>query len=239
MSSLRQHFKRIKEIVDWSWTLAILCMAGYITLGQLVQLYWAMVFFGGLAASFGLFYDFSCEQLAELNATEDTYKLQKAFATSAFAEDLLRGFANRNPEVTNQFPKFIQLRNQVSNIKATSDTRIKQKINRPTQTPFNRSSQPPSRKAAQPTTSFSEPAEQSQPPQKNSFQPPYQKPTQPTTPSSPLLKKPQSAENIATQRKISLDKYKIILNKSDYTYVKPHLRKGHWVKGHYRRKPTR
>ena len=61
-------------------------MVGYISLGQLAQLYWAMVFFGGLAASFGLFYDFSCKQLQMLNIqlkrstnyTEYKYKLQKA-----------------------------------------------------------------------------------------------------------------------------------------------------------------
>ncbi|MBE9106342.1 hypothetical protein IQ229_15790 [Nostoc cf. edaphicum LEGE 07299] len=86
-------------------TLAILCMVGYITLGQLAQLYWAMVVFGGLAGSFGLFYEFSCEKLADLNAIEDIYKLEKVIATSALAQDLLGKFAHRNPEITNQFPK--------------------------------------------------------------------------------------------------------------------------------------
>ncbi|WP_448266200.1 hypothetical protein [Nostoc sp. DSM 114159] len=115
MLSLRQHFQRIKEIVDWSWTLAILCMVGYITLGQLAQLYWAMVVFGGLAGSFGLFYEFSCEKLADLNAIEDTYKLQKVIATSALAQDLLGKFVHRNPEITNQFPGFVLVKPHLRN----------------------------------------------------------------------------------------------------------------------------
>ncbi|MCM0592768.1 MAG: hypothetical protein HEQ19_28205 [Gloeotrichia echinulata CP02] len=238
MLSLRQHFQRIKEIVDWSWTLAILCMAGYITLGQLAQLYWAMVFFGGLAASFGLFYDFSCEKLAELNAIEDEYQLNKAFAASALAQDLLRKFADRNPEIPNQFPDFIQLKNQVSNIKKSSADRIKQRINRPTSARPNRSSQPSSQKPAQPTTPSSPPRKQPQPPQINSFQPPFQKPAQPTTPSSPPPKQPQPPQQRATESKISEEEYRRIVNQRDYTYVKGYLRSGHWVRAHYRRKPN-
>ncbi|MFM6134033.1 MAG: hypothetical protein ACKPCP_07650, partial [Sphaerospermopsis kisseleviana] len=118
MSSLRQHFQHIKEIVDWTWTLAIMCMVGYISLGQLAQLYWAMVFFGGLAASFGLFYDFSCEQLAALNYLEDSYQLQKAIAAAAVAQELLCKFHNRNPEIANRFPQLIQIKNQVIQIRA-------------------------------------------------------------------------------------------------------------------------
>jgi hypothetical protein len=120
MSSLRQHFQRIKEIVDWSWTLAIMCMIGYITLGQLAQLYWAMVFFGGLSASFCLFYDFSCEQLEMLNIqlkrsnyTEYKYKLQKAIDELDLVQDVFRKFDYRNPEVASLFPEFVQLRNYV------------------------------------------------------------------------------------------------------------------------------
>ncbi len=120
MSSLHQHFQQIKEIVDWSWTLAIICMVGYITLGQLAKLYWAMVFFGGLAASFGLFYDFSCKQLEILNVqlkvsnyTEYKYKLQKAIDELDLVQDIFRKFDHRNPEVASRFPEFVQLRNYV------------------------------------------------------------------------------------------------------------------------------
>ncbi|MBD1932769.1 MULTISPECIES: hypothetical protein [Cyanophyceae] len=44
MSSLRQLSQRIKYIRNWSFTLAIICTFGYLTLGQIVQLYWLMVF---------------------------------------------------------------------------------------------------------------------------------------------------------------------------------------------------
>jgi len=112
MSSLRQHFQRIKEIVDWSWTLALTCLVGYITLGQLAQLYWAMVFFGGLAGSFGIFYEFSCEKLAELNSLDD-YQLKKADLSAATTQKLLGEFARRNPEVAQQ-PLFVQAQEQVT-----------------------------------------------------------------------------------------------------------------------------
>jgi hypothetical protein len=120
MESLRQHFQNIKEIVDWSWTLAIMCMVGYISLGQLVQLYWVMVFFGGLAASFGLFYNFSCKQLEILNFqlkrsnyTEYKYKLQKAIYKLDLVQYVFKEFDQRNPEVASRFPEFVQLRNYV------------------------------------------------------------------------------------------------------------------------------
>ncbi|MBD2391988.1 hypothetical protein RI030_07920 [Aphanizomenon flos-aquae NRERC-008] len=121
MSSRRQYFQHIKEIVDWTWTLAIMCMVGYISLGQLAKLYWAMVFFGGLAASFGLFYDFSCKQLQMLNIqlkrstnyTEYKYKLQKAIDELDLVQDVFREFDHRNPEVATRFPEFVQLRNYV------------------------------------------------------------------------------------------------------------------------------
>lgn len=239
MLSLRQHFQRIKEIVDWSWTLAILCMVGYITLGQLVQLYWAMVVFGGLAGSFGLFYEFSCEKLADLNTIEDTYKLQKVIATSALAQDLLGKFVHRNPEITNQFPAFHQLRYQVSNIRATSAAKFKQRVNQRTKTPSQTSSQPPSQKAAQPTPPYAPPKKEAQPPLKKATQPQPQKPVQPTPPYTPPKREAQPPLKKATQRKITLEEYGRILNQSDYEYVKAHPRNGHWVRGYYRRKRKR
>jgi hypothetical protein len=210
MSSLRQHFQHIKEIVDWTWTLAIMCMVGYISLGQLAQLYWAMVFFGGLAASFGLFYDFSCEQLAALDYLEDSYQLQKAIAASAFAQDLLHKFHKRNPEIANRFPQFIQVKNQVSQIRATSSNKFKQQVNRQTQTPPRSSYQAPTKKPVQPTSS---------------------PPTTPSQPHHPFKK--------ANEKTITPEEYRKISNKSDYVYVNSYLRNGHPVSGHYRRKPKR
>lgn len=142
MSTLRQHFQQIKSIVDWSWTLAIFCMVGYITLGQLVQLYYAMIFLGGLAASFGLFYNFSCQKLAEIEALEDAYNLQKAINTSAAAYNLLRNFANRNPEIVNQFPQFLQTGQQVRNINVASHAKFQRTTNEQTQAFQNRTPQP-------------------------------------------------------------------------------------------------
>ncbi|MEH2459403.1 hypothetical protein [Nostoc sp.] len=239
MLSLRQHFQRIKEIVDWSWTLAILCMVGYITLGQLAQLYWAMVVFGGLAGSFGLFYEFSCEKLADLNAIEDTYKLQKVIATSALAQDLLGKFAHRNPKIKNQFPAFDQLRYQVSKVRATSAAKFKQRVNQQTKAPSQSSTQPQSQKPVQPTPPYTPPKREAQPPLQKANQPQSQKPTQPTPPYTPPKREAQPPLKKATQPKITLEEYKRILNKSDYVPVKPHVRNGHWVRGHYRRKPKR
>ena len=198
-----------------------------------------MVFFGGLAASFGLFYDFSCEKLAELNTIEDTYQLQKAIAASTVAQDLLRGFANRNPEIANQFPQVAQLRNQVSNIRAASAARIKQRANRQTQTPPKSSSQPPFQKPVASTPPSPPLKREPQPPPRSSYQPPPQRPVAPTPPSPLPKSEPQPAFKRATQRKITPEKYKRILNQSDYVYVKGHLRNGHWVNEHFRRKPTR
>lgn len=241
MLSLRQHFQRIKEIVDWSWTLAILCMVGYITLGQLAQLYWAMVVFGGLASSFGLFYEFSCEKLADLNAIEDTYKLQNVIATSALAQDLLGKFAHRNPEITNQFPVFDQLRYKVSNIRATSAAKFKQRVNQQTKTPSQSSSQPPSQKPAQPTPPYTPPKREAQPPLRNLSQPPSQKSVQRIPLYPPLQKKPPKPLRRATKERITPKEYKTISNTSDYVYIGPYERNGKLVNlnGHYRRKPRR
>ena len=156
MTSLRQHFEYIKAIVDWSWTLAILLLIGYITLGQLVQLYWAMVFFGGLAASFGLFYDFSCEKLRELNYL-DSYELQKAYIKAEAAQKILRQFATKNPGVAHD-SLFIQAKEEINNIKTKSNEIYKVKVNeqqrkasqqKPTQPPPQRTTQPSQRRPEQ------------------------------------------------------------------------------------------
>lgn len=232
MSSLRQHFQHIKEIVDWTWTLAIMCMVGYISLGQLAQLYWAMVFFGGLAASFGLFYDFSCEQLAALNYLEDSYQLQKAIAASAVAQELLWKFHNRNPEIANRFPQFIQIKNQVIQIRATSANKFKQQVHRQTQTPPKNSYQPTK---TQPSPTRREP----QHPQNKSFNLSSYKPVQPTSSKPTTPRQPQPSLKKANKKKITSEEYREISNKSDYVYITPHTRNGRPVTGHYRRKPKK
>ncbi len=50
-----------------------------------------------------------------------------------------------------------------------------------------------------------------------------------------LKKKAQNSRR-ATNSEISIEEYKTISNKQDYTYVRPHTRNGYPVKGHYRRK---
>ena len=217
MSSLRQHFQHIKEIVDWTWTLAIMCMVGYISLGQLAKLYWAMVFFGGLAASFGLFYDFSCEQLAALNYIEDSYQLQKATADAAIAQDLLRKFHNRNPEIANRFPQFIQIKNQVSQIRTTSANKFKQQVYRQTQTPPINSSQSSSQKPIQPIKLYRSPKTETQ------YQ--SQNPVQPMRSSSPPKRQSQKPQKRT--------------NTGKTVFVKPHMRNGSWVKGYSRKKPRK
>lgn len=113
MTTLHKHFQRIKEIVDWAWTLALLCLIGYITLGQLVQLYWAMLFFGGLAGSFGLFYQFSCEKLKELDFFNDD-QLLNAEALIYKCELLLDSFTDRNPRLINQYLNLLQSQKKVN-----------------------------------------------------------------------------------------------------------------------------
>ncbi len=222
MSSLRQHFQHIKEIVDWTWTLAIMCMVGYISLGQLAQLYWAMVFFGGLAASFGLFYDFSCEQLAALNYLEDSYQLQKAIAASAVAQELLWKFHNRNPEIANRFPQFIQIKNQVIQIRATSANKFKQQVHRQTQTPPRNSSQS---SFQQPIKPYPSPKTETQYHSQNSSPSSSQNPVQPIRSSSAPKRQSQKPRKRT--------------NTGKTVYVKPHMRNGSWVKGHSRKKPRK
>jgi hypothetical protein len=225
MSSLRQHFQHIKEIVDWTWTLAIMCLVGYISLGQLAQLYWAMVFFGGLAASFGLFYDFSCEQLAALNYIEDSYQLQKATADAAIAQDLLRKFHNRNPEIANRFPQFIQIKNQVSQIRTTSANKSKQQVYRQTQTPPRNSSQSSSQKPIQPIKLYRLPKTETQ------YQ--SQNPVQPMRSSSP----PKRQSQIDHRNPEVATRFPEFVQLRNYVYVKPHVRNNVLVKGYYRKKP--
>lgn len=158
MSSLRQHFQGIKEIVDWSWTLALTCLFGYITLGQLAQLYWAMVFLGGLAASFGLFYEFSCHKLAELNSLDDD-QLIKADLSADRTQKLLREFARRNPEVAQQ-SIFVEAQEQVTSIRQNYNTVFQQRETEQRQPPAQRppqSSPQPVQPSPQPPTSSKSP----------------------------------------------------------------------------------
>ncbi|MBD1932770.1 MULTISPECIES: hypothetical protein [Cyanophyceae] len=220
MSSLRQHFQGIKEIVDWSWTLAILCMVGYITLGQLVQLYWAMVFLGGLAASFGLFYNFSCEKLEELDSL-DAFELQKAYNSAAIAQDMLTKFANRNPEIAHQ-TLFVQARKQVTNIRARSNHVFRLRVNEQRQRQSSHQQPAPS----PPPSPVQSPKQQS-----STYKPPNQSRQSPSS-QTPLTR--------ATAQRLTPVEYKIISNPSDYVFVKRYRKKnGKWVDSHYRRKPRR
>jgi Ca2+/Na+ antiporter len=45
MSSIHQLSQRIKYTRNWSFTLAIICTVGYLSLGKIVYLYWLIVFF--------------------------------------------------------------------------------------------------------------------------------------------------------------------------------------------------
>ncbi|BAZ66294.1 hypothetical protein NIES4106_10440 [Fischerella sp. NIES-4106] len=216
MLSLRQHFQRIKEIVDWSWTLALLCLIGYITLGQLAQLYWAMLFLGGIAGSFGLFYEFSCEKLAELDSL-DVYELQKANVSAAAAQVILRKFANRNPIITNQYSDFVQAKEQVNQTIQKSYIRFQDEVNQQRQTTQTKPSQPTQQKQT--------PIRQSPPPKSTQHKP---------TPSiTPQLGR-------ASKARLTEVEYRRISNQSDYEFVRGYLKKnGTRVDPYYRRKRRR
>ncbi|TVP59530.1 MAG: hypothetical protein EA343_19685 [Nodularia sp. (in: Bacteria)] len=216
MSSLRQHFQRIKEIVDWSWTLALLCLIGYITLGQLVQLYWAMLFLGGLAGSFGIFYEFSCQKLAELDSL-NAYELQKANVSAYSAKIMLREFANRNPRITNQFYDFVQANEQVNNVIEKSHTSFHNKVYEQRQKTQQKPSQPPRKRQTSPRPSSPQRVE-------------YLKPTPP---------KPSQLRRESKLRLNAIE-YSRISNQSDYEFVRGYMKKnGTPVKGYYRRKRNR
>ena len=249
MSSLRQHFQGIKEIVDWSWTLALTCLFGYISLGQLVQLYWAMVVFGGLAASFGLFYEFSCEKLAELNFL-DAYQLQKAHVSAAMTQKLLGEFARRNPEVAQQ-SLFVQAQRQVTSTRQNYYTVFQQRVSEQTQPPPERPpqsssrpvqppSQPPNPSTSRYTTPVQRPSPPPQPPPRPVQHPQGPSPSQPPRPvkTRPTSAK-QSSFRSATKPRLSLAEYEMISNRSDYEWVKGHTRNGTWVNPYYRRKRRR
>ncbi|WP_445633652.1 SMODS and SLOG-associating 2TM effector domain-containing protein [Nostoc sp. DSM 114161] len=214
MSSLRQHFQRIKEIVDWSWTLALLCLIGYITLGQLAQLYWAMLFLGGVAGSFGLFYEFSCQKLVELDFL-DAYELQKANVSATEAQFILRKFSNRNPRITNQHLDFIRAREQVNNTKEKSYTRFQDIVNQQRHRTQQKPSQPSQKTQTPPTK---------QPPLPSSTQ------ARSIPPTTPKLTR-------ASKARLTLGEYRYISNQNDYEFVRGYLkRNGTWVDGYYRRK---
>jgi outer membrane biosynthesis protein TonB len=234
MSSLRQHFQRIKEIVDWSWTLALTCLFGYITLGQLAQLYWAMVFFGGLAASFGLFYEFSCDKLAELNFLDDN-QLQKAEISADKTQKLLREFARRNPEVAQQ-SLFVQAQGGVTsnrqNYYTVFQQRVTEQIQRPPQRPpqssprpVQPSPQPPNPSKSRHTTPIQHPSPPPQP------EPRPVQPPQRSSPSPPVKTRPTSAKK-RSSRKAAKPKP----SQKGSEWVTGHPRNGTWVKSYRRRK---
>jgi hypothetical protein len=238
MSSLRQHFQRIKEIVDWSWTLALTCLFGYITLGQLAQLYWAMVFFGGLAASFGLFYEFSCEKLAELNFLDDD-QLKKADISADRTQKLLREFARRNPEVAQQ-SFFVQAQEGVTsnrqNYYTVFQQRVTEQTQRPPQRPPQSSSRPvqPSPQPPNPskyrynTTPIQHPSPPPQPAPRP-VQPPQR--SSPSPPARPVQTRPTSAKK-RSSRKATKQKP----SQEGSIWVKGHFRDGKWVNSYWRRK---
>lgn len=237
MASLRQHFQRIKEIVDWSWTLALTCLVGYITLGQLAQLYWAMVFFGGLAGSFGMFYEFSCDKLAELNSLDD-YQLKKADLSAATTQTLLGEFARRNPEVAQQ-PLFVQAQEQVTRNRKNYNTVFQQRETEQRQPPAQRppqssprpvqpSPQPPTPSKSPYTTPVQRPSPPPQPPPR-----PVQ-PRQGSSPSPrarPVQTRPTSAKK-RSPRKATKQKP----SQEGSIWVKGHFRDGKWVNSYWRRK---
>lgn len=217
MSSLRQHFQHIKEIVDWSWTLALLCGIGYITLGQLAQLYWAMLFLGSIAANFGLFYEFSCEKLAELDSL-NTYQLKKAKVSAAAAGVILRKFANRNPITTNQSSDFVRAKEQVNDIRQSSYTKLEERENQQRQTTEPKPPQPTQQK--QTST--------------------RQSPSKSSTPVKPISPRTTKQLSGANKAKLTEAEYRYISNQSDYEPVKGYFKKnGTWVNGYYRRKRHR
>ena len=241
MSSLRQHFQGIKEIVDWSWTLALTCLFGYITLGQLAQLYWAMVFLGGLAASFGLFYEFSCHKLAELNSLDDD-QLIKADLSADRTQKLLREFARRNPEVAQQ-SLFVQAQEQVTSTRQNYNTVFQQRwVTEQTQPPPQRppqssprpvqtSSQPPNPSKSRYTTPIQHPSPPPQPPprpvqpRQGSSPSPRARPVQPR-PTSAKKRSPRKATKAKPSGKGS-------------ELVTGHPRNGTWVNSYRRRKRRR
>lgn len=246
MSSLYLHFQRIKEIVDWSWTLALLCLFGYLTLGQIVQLYYAMVFLGGVAASFGLFYDFSCQKLVELDSLSP-FELQKANASAVQAEILLNRFARRNPSFVNSSSKFSQVRQEVNNFKSGTYNKFQDIARRqrasshsvpspsqPKSSPFNQTRRP-----AEPSSGSSSSQHKAtkqgipQPPKK-----PIPRQAAYRIPSPKPLAK--ASLRVAKEENLSESQYKAISNPGDCEIVSGYPKKnGTWVNAYYRRKRRR
>ena len=247
MSSIYLHFQRIKEIVDWSWTLALLCLFGYLTLGQIVQLYYAMVFLGGVAASFGLFYDFSCQKLVELDSLSP-FELQKASASAVQAEVLLNKFAQRNPAVVNGSSKFAQVRQEVNNFKSGTYNKFQDIAKR--QSASRHSAPSPSQPKSSPSKQTHRPAE---PPsssassrQKTTGQGIPQPPRKPITRQQAAYRMPsyrpvpKPSLRVAREDNLSESQYRAISNPGDYDLVSGYLKKnGTWVNAYYRRKRGR
>jgi len=247
MSSIYLHFQRIKEIVDWSWTLALLCLFGYLTLGQIAQLYYAMVFLGGVAASFGLFYDFSCQKLGELDSLTP-FELQKANASAVQAETLLDRFAQRNPSFVNGSPKFSQVRREVRDFKSGTYNKFQEIARRqrasgdstpspshPKSSSFKQTHRPADPSSGSASSQHKATGQGiSQPPKKPTpnQQSAYRMPSRKTSPKPSL--------RLAKEAKLSESQYKAISNPGDYELVSGYPRKnGTWVNAYYRRKRRR
>lgn len=95
MTTLKQHFLGIKRVTDWSWTIALLCLVGYLSFGQVAQLYFVMIFFGGVAGSFSVFYKISCEKIKEIDSL-NLDELEKALESSYQAVNIVDSYLKRN-----------------------------------------------------------------------------------------------------------------------------------------------
>lgn len=99
MTTLKQHFFHIKRMTDWSWTIALLCLVGYLSFGQIAQIYFAMIFFGGLAGSFSVFYKISCQKIEELDSF-NLEELEKSYESVKKAEKILKSYVGRNKKLS-------------------------------------------------------------------------------------------------------------------------------------------
>ena len=192
-----------------------------------------MVFLGGVAASFGLFYDFSCQKLVELDSLSP-FELQKANASAVQAEVLLNKFAQVRQEVNNfksgTYNKFqdIAKRQSASRHSAPSPSQPKSSPSKQTHRP----AEPPSSSASsrQKTTGQGIP----QPPRKpvTRQQAAYRMPSYRPVPKPSL--------RVAREENLSESQYRAISNPGDYDLVSGYLKKnGTWVNAYYRRKRRR
>jgi len=107
MPEIKEYYKTLKDVANWSWTLTVLCLIGYLSLGQLFQLWMMMIFFGGLAASFRGFYSYSYTK-AELlkaeferagNSKDEIRQLELKLMKIDIAKDIINKYLKSNPDV--------------------------------------------------------------------------------------------------------------------------------------------